>query len=218
MATVDGRHTLRVSEQHIGQGQLVQQQAICAAGVGGHQGRQRGGRAWRCQPLRIGASGASGVRGWVRICAACARPPHQGRQVGQVGARMQSLVHAAQGRHHQQGQQQPGQPGRLPCARAGPRAQTSARGWGKTRNRLKHGDTWRRAWVGRYERIQSTKRKNYERQGLGVSEPESGPSPLTSPARHRPSGRTIRTGRWAGHGISPPPPPAPASSAQASWL
>mgnify|MGYP000958272336 CR=1 FL=1 len=69
--------------------------------------------------LRTGM-GVRSISGMARM-----RKPLDGHRA--VVARMQRLVHPAQGGHKYEGQQQAGQPDHLPCARTGTRAHGGAR-------------------------------------------------------------------------------------------
>ena len=112
----DGGQARRRGQQAIGQGQLIQQQTVQPAGVGGQQGFDQRGCGW-CR-LRTGM-GVRSITGMARM-----RKPLDGHRA--VVARMQRLVHPAQGGHPCQSQQQAGQPSHLPCARTGTRAHGGA--------------------------------------------------------------------------------------------
>ena len=111
------RQARRRGQQTIGQGELIQQQTVQPAGVGGQQGFDQRGCGW-CH-LRTGM-GVRSITGMARM-----RKPLDGHCA--VVARMQRLVHPAQGGHKYEGQQQAGQPDHLPCARTGTRAHGGAR-------------------------------------------------------------------------------------------
>ena len=83
-----------MGQQTIGQGQLIQQQAVHPAGVGGQQGFDQRGCGWRS--LRTGM-GVRCISGMARM-----RKPMEGHRA--VVARVQCLVHPAQRGHQCQGQ------------------------------------------------------------------------------------------------------------------
>lgn len=112
----DGRQPLRRGQQTIGQGQLIQQQTVQPAGVGGQQGFDQRGCGW-CR-LRTGM-GVRSITGMARM-----RKPVDGHCA--VVTRVQRLVHSAQGGHKYESQQQASQPDHLPCTHTGTRAHGGA--------------------------------------------------------------------------------------------
>jgi hypothetical protein len=178
----------RRGQQAIGQGELIQQQAVQPAGVGGQQGFDQRGCGW---PPAHGHGGAQhhrhgphapapmGTARWSPECSAwCTRP-----RVG-THARASSSRPAS----------------RLPCARTGTRAHGGAH-----------------TLVGPWQRQAAWQMKGEETSAAKTGQ-RGGSSPLFHRHRlyHAVEQAVGVVGQHVE--LAPPPPPVPANSARGFWL